>query len=310
DTMSPSARFAAALCHVAVFHAVGAFFQARMPRLAMALHGIGTLALGAGIFLAGQIFNLQEHWPTAILLWAAGAWAGFWLLGDWVQGLLAALLTPGWLVGEWTVATQHGWLMAEGSQRILAVGLFSLAIAYLTLRRGDGDSLVHRALGWTGGIALIPCAFGLVFSTFDQGWTEHIALPGRLAALGWSAALGLPLLVALFRRRTRTWMNAVALLWAVLAGSMGDRQWEIYAWCALGAVGLAAWGLHEARRERVNLGVAGFAITVVCFYFSDVMDKLGRSLGLMGLGVLFLLGGWQLERLRRRLNARIAGGAA
>jgi cytochrome oxidase assembly protein ShyY1 len=38
------------------------------------------------------------------------------------------------------------------------------------------------------------------------------------------------------------------------------------------------------------------------------MDKLGRSLGLMGLGLLFLLGGWQLERLRRRLNAHITEG--
>jgi uncharacterized membrane protein len=104
-------------------------------------------------------------------------------------------------------------------------------------------------------------------------------------------------------------MNAAALLWAFVLGFMGDWQWQIYAWCALGAVGLVLWGLHEARRERVNLGVAGFALTILTFYFSDVLDKLGRSLGLMVLGVLFLLGGWQLERLRRKLNARIAGGA-
>jgi len=32
-----------------------------------------------------------------------------------------------------------------------------------------------------------------------------------------------------------------------------------------------------------------------------VMDKLGRSASLIGMGVLFLLGGWSLERLRRRL---------
>ena len=104
-------------------------------------------------------------------------------------------------------------------------------------------------------------------------------------------------------------MNGVALLWAFVLGFMGDWQWQIYAWCALGAVGLVAWGLQEARRERVNLGVLGFAITLLTFYFSDVLDKLGRSLGLMVLGALFLLGGWQLERLRRRLNARISGGA-
>jgi hypothetical protein len=45
----------------------------------------------------------------------------------------------------------------------------------------------------------------------------------------------------------------------------------------------------------------GFAIAVGWFYFSDLMDKLGRSLGLIGLGILFLAGGWALERARRRL---------
>jgi hypothetical protein len=40
------------------------------------------------------------------------------------------------------------------------------------------------------------------------------------------------------------------------------------------------------------------------------MDKLGRSLGLIMLGVLFLAGGWLLERTRRRLIGHITGDAA
>jgi uncharacterized membrane protein len=73
--------------------------------------------------------------------------------------------------------------------------------------------------------------------------------------------------------------------------------------CALGSVGLIMWGLRETRKERINLGVAGFALTVLVFYFSSVMDKLGRSASLIGLGLLFLLGGWLLEKTRRRLVA-------
>jgi hypothetical protein len=64
---------------------------------------------------------------------------------------------------------------------------------------------------------------------------------------------------------------------------------------------LIAWGIDEGRSERVNMGSAVFAATVVAFYFSEVMDKLGRSASLIGLGLLFLAGGWALERLRRRL---------
>jgi hypothetical protein len=56
--------------------------------------------------------------------------------------------------------------------------------------------------------------------------------------------------------------------------------------------------------------MVAFAMTVVWFYFSNVMDKLGRSLGLIVLGVLFLAGGWALEVTRRKLVRGLDGGAA
>jgi hypothetical protein len=56
------------------------------------------------------------------------------------------------------------------------------------------------------------------------------------------------------------------------------------------------------------MGAVIFAATVLAFYFSQVMDKLGRSLSLVGLGILFLAGGWALDRLRRRL-VNLAQGA-
>jgi len=40
------------------------------------------------------------------------------------------------------------------------------------------------------------------------------------------------------------------------------------------------------------------------------MGKLDRALGLMLLGVLFLVGGWALERTRRRLLSGMDGGVA
>jgi hypothetical protein len=40
------------------------------------------------------------------------------------------------------------------------------------------------------------------------------------------------------------------------------------------------------------------------------MDKLGRSFSLIVLGLLFLGGGWLLERTRRRLIARLKPEAA
>jgi len=44
-------------------------------------------------------------------------------------------------------------------------------------------------------------------------------------------------------------------------------KWPIVLAIATGAIGLIAWGMKEARKERVNLGIVGFALTVLFFYF-------------------------------------------
>ena len=84
----------------------------------------------------------------------------------------------------------------------------------------------------------------------------------------------------------------------------------MYALLALGAVGVVLWGLRDQQRLAINVGVLGFALAVLGFYFSSLYDKLGRALGLIGIGVLFIGGGWLLERARRRLIARLQAGAA
>jgi hypothetical protein len=83
-----------------------------------------------------------------------------------------------------------------------------------------------------------------------------------------------------------------------------------YALVAAAALTLVVWGVRIGTKALVNYGTAAFAATVMWFYFSDVMDKLGRSLGLIGLGVLFLAGGWALEQTRRRLVGHMDGGVA
>jgi uncharacterized membrane protein len=109
-------------------------------------------------------------------------------------------------------------------------------------------------------------------------------------------------------------LNGIATLWVVVLsfiarGGSFDHSIAIYLWLAIGAVGLIAWGMLERVKERVNIGVVGFGLTVLVFYFSSVMDKLGRSASLIGLGILLIAGGWGMERTRRRLVARVTEGA-
>ncbi|HEX6104049.1 MAG TPA: DUF2157 domain-containing protein, partial [Gemmatimonadales bacterium] len=56
DALSPGRRFGLLLLTVTALHLGGALAQ-RSPGLALALHACGTVALGGGIFLAGQIFH-------------------------------------------------------------------------------------------------------------------------------------------------------------------------------------------------------------------------------------------------------------
>ena len=313
DTLSPGERFGLVLLLVALFHVAGAFAAERFSVLSTTLFAVGTISLGAGIFLAGQIFNLQEHWPGGLMLWALGAWVAYALLRNWPQAALAAVLTPMWLSGEWLVAT-GSWI---GKDKILAEGLLLLAITYLTALLPEKETPIRKALAWIGALALIPSVLFVIVSGTHSDWRQF-SPSGIARELGWIATLSLPLALAWVLRRDASWMNLIAALWVVALGttsisSQPNESLLLHAWrelgpygiCALGSIGLIAWGLKEARKERINLGMAGFALTVLFFYFSNVMDKLGRSASLIGLGLLFLLGGWLLERTRRQLVARL-----
>jgi uncharacterized membrane protein len=303
DDLSPTGRFSLVLLLVAIFHVAGAIFADRFPALSTAMHGVGTAALGAGIFLSAQIFNLQEHWPGGIMLWALGAWIAWGLKRDWVQGALVAILTPAWLASEWIDATNY----MNRSNEIVAQGLLLLALTYLSVFTTEDREPIRRALAWIGGIALIPSAIIAVPET----WFSNGRIPHDTQFLGRALGIVLPLLLAYWIRRRAAWMNVVAAAWiGVLAFVPPYAKIRPYAWAAVASLGLIAWGLHEARRERINLGILSFGLTVLIFYFSNVMDKLGRSASLMGLGLLFLILAWGLERTRRSLVRRVKAGTA
>ncbi len=166
---------------------------------------------------------------------------------------------------------------------------------------------------WTGGLALLPLTATLAAS-HEWEWFGRTGMPMGLRAVGFFIAFALPLLAAWFLRGRAAVWNLAFGLWVFVLGLLDARdvfgELAIYGVCALAAIGMVYWGLQEKRRERINLGVAGFAITIMVFYFSSVIDKLGRSASLVGFGLLFLFGGWKLEQLRRKLVARTVGGAA
>src|SRR5437870_6605228 len=61
DELSPTWRFTLVLFLVALFPIAGALTEERFPALSTTFYAIGTVCVGAGIFLTAQIFNLQER---------------------------------------------------------------------------------------------------------------------------------------------------------------------------------------------------------------------------------------------------------
>ena len=318
DEMGPGARFVLVLGMVAVFHVGGAWARESFRGLSTALHAVGTVSTGAAIALVGQIFNIQEHWPAAVLLWAIAAAAGWILLQDEAQQTLTLLLFPAWIVAEFSYS-------AEGHiGEFVYLGRFLIvwAVLYLTFFLGSKHKIVQGILF---AAAAIEAVVGIEMAL--QGWSSwgnQTSLSLGTRTWGWVDFAVLPLLFALFRLRKSLAPVAVAIVFSIALpwcnGTWTDTSNVVnggqsyvrsgpnlaaHALVAAFAVFVIWWGVRQASRALVNLGIVGFAIAVVWFYFSDIFDKVGRSLGLIGLGVLFLAGGWALEKTRRGLLGRM-----
>lgn len=294
ENLPPAARFTIVVAVLLSFHAVAALTKDRFPALSIAMHAAGTMALGGAIALTGQIYHTSEHWPGGILLWAIGAVASWALLRQWPQAVLAAMLVPAWIASEWFV---FRFFVASQSGAAVA-GLTGLSLAYLAARTSDQDGAERKAVAWLGAIALLPLTAFCCLERWRYpdsteqwfGWVLSVVLPFAVAAwLGSIRQLGVYALLAI-------WPFVLCMI---------AREAELAAilWFAVGGGAMAWWGVATQRMERINLGVAAFAIAVIWFYFSSLFDKLGRSASLVTLGLLFLGGGWALERTRRRLIA-------
>ena len=319
DQLGPGTRFALVLTMVAVFHVAGGVLRDNYRALSTTLHAVGTISTGAAIALVGQIFNIEEHWPAAILLWAIAALVAWALLHDEAHQVLTFLLFPAWIFCELEFYTQQH----IGQAPYLGRFLFVWAIFYLTMILGGRRRAVHGILFAAAAITAISGV-----ALMNEGWRAYgtqTAIPFGTRFWAWTAIAALPLIIAVFKGH---WglippgaaiVTAIALPWCQRvwtfqyeigttsknSNTMSEPNLAAHALVAAFTVFVIAWGMRQAARSLVNLGIVGFGMAVAWFYFSNIFDKVGRSLGLIGLGVLFLLGGWGLEITRRGLLKRM-----
>jgi uncharacterized membrane protein len=319
DQLSTTWRYVLVMTMVAVFHIGGSIARDKFHGLSTTLHAIGTVSTGAAIALVGQIFNIQEHWPAGILLWAVAAVFGWILLRDEAQQTLALLLVPSWLISEWAFPAEPH----IGSGIYFGRFLIVWATLYFTVFLGSSHKVVRGILF---AISAIASVVGIVMML--ESWTSWSAtqsfLPVHMRFWGWVVIAAIPLFASLIRLRRSTIPVLVSVAFVILL-PWCTRTWTQYynyganhgsytrsapgiashALIACFCVFFIWWGVSQSSRALVNLGIVSFGVTVAWFYFSDLFDMMGRSLGLIGLGVLFLAGGWALEKMRRGLLTRM-----
>jgi hypothetical protein len=277
----------------------------------------GNLSTGAAIALVGQIFNIEEHWPAAILMWAWPRWpAGFCCATRRSRFLRCCSFRPGFSrsfritpaghIGESVyigpLPDRLGGALPHVLPRLEAKIVQGILLAVAAIGRGGSCAFCWKAgvPGATRPICLSACAhLGLGGHCRDSAALRALQIPqerdssGRCDCFYDCAALVPTHLDADFDNSTATGFS--------LHGN--EPNLASHALVAAFCVFIIWWGVRQASQALVNLGIVGFAITVFWFYFSDIFDKLGRSLGLIGLGILFLAGGWALEKMRRNLVA-------
>jgi len=321
DQLGPGKRYLLVIAMVAVFHVAGGLTRSSFEGFSTALHAVGTISTGAAIALVGQIFNIQEHWPAAVLLWALAAFAGWALLRDQAQQTLALLLLPSWILSEFAfrIGSHTGDFVYMGR-----IG-FVWAILYLTFFAGSRRKAVQGILFAVSAIAAV---YGILFML--TGWvfvsSDQTFLPFGTRVWAWIAIAAVPLLIAAFHGHKGLVPIAAAIAFVIALPWCYSTTTQTYsngagpkmtytttspnllahALVAAFAVFLCWWGVRLLSRALVNVGIVGFAAAVLWFYFSDIYNDHERALGLIGLGVLFLAGGWALEKMRRRILARMA----
>ena len=190
DQLSPGWRYTIVMAMVVVFHLGGAIAREKYYGLSTALHAVGTISAGAAIALVGQIFNIQEHWPAAVLMWAVAALAGWILLRDQAQQTLTLLLFPAWILCEWSYSAQNRIGINVYIGRFLIVWAVLYLTVFLASERKIVRALLFAAAAFESVVGVVMLLDSWIAWSGNQtylalhtrvwGWVEHRDHPDPL----------------------------------------------------------------------------------------------------------------------------------
>lgn len=295
---------------------------------------LGALLYGAGIFLVGQIFNVEAEPHYGFLLWAIGVLPLGYLLPHSGIITLGALVLTAWVLLVSVLGPErYGYYDALlPIQTMLSAGIVLYSVGRLHLRHPSTQPFGRPYLV-IGALVAFAVFYWYVLAVTSPNLGGLVnagrSLPEPLALLQFGTLLlaAVILMGNLALDPDRTWgaMEAGALVlllivpWMTPPGirtlrvdTVEQGQWLTWALVSnflfFGAcLGAAVVGVHRRDRVLVNIGLVFFAIGVATRYIDIIGKILNTSLFFIGGGLLLLGGGWLVERTRRRLLQRMEG---
>ena len=290
--------------------------------IATALWLSATLALGAGIFLIGQIFNFTLTYWQGPFIWMIGALVMAWATRSKLQVFFAvplAILAFGWYGGGqgWFMDDQWEFLFGRNGIRAMLPHLgLALACTGALLRSSRDWAFASRVLtGWGMLLVVLPMTIATAhweaarwLFQFSGSWKYLASFALATGLIGWllwqrrgAAEPGDRLLLA-------TWLVLLALA-AFAAGMDRDNQWllVLFSLIVFGYAMLGAWtGTRINYRALVNVSVVLGACVVLVQYFSWTWTLMDRAGGFILSGIVLLGVAGFAENRRRALVRRMA----
>jgi len=244
-------KLAIVLGAVAAAHAAGVSLRRHDDWRAAtgeAMHLLGSMLFGAGIWLVAQIYHIDEHYPNGFLFWGLGALAMAWALASIPQGILAAVTLMFWgaaQAGDFSMPNEWATLLiAVGvgplawrrrSAVLLAVVIATLYVSVLFNAGERGDAYTVFVCAF----ALSALLVALARLRATVGLTDRAA--GVAAFFGWTGALICAGILS-FRGAAREFVwdmsrtgdlevAALAYSWGLVVLALGAWAW-IAAQCA------------------------------------------------------------------------------
>ncbi len=288
---------------------------------------LGALFYGAAIHLVAQAYNIPVNHPNLILYWFLGVIPLAYVIRSEAMLVLAIglfLAAIGFRGQVWLLDTDQ--IPFRAFPLYLVLGLMLYGMGKLQ-GRFESTRIYSRAYEIVG---LLITFAGLYLLSFRFWWEElsdssvfsnyGVTIEFWLIAGVTSAVAALGLIVTLLVRasqelplRTLPYETVAVLILLAVAGLVVFLPLEsdlvyplLFNFLLLvGIVGLIFLGYFRGREVLINLALAFFIIDVITRYIEFSYRLLDRSVVFIVAGVILLVGGFLLERGRRRVIGQL-----